>query len=821
MSSASAAFPTDPEDIIAPLVCTDATSGDFDPSRTAAALEERLEQLRELAGKVDGEIEAAEHRVTSARTDSEKSITAHFKGQHEIAARMGQLDQRFKSVSSVAVRIGEQLAALDGLRQRAKDAVRLVRLFDTFNVEEQHFSLPSAFVEAVGAGHNGAIGAASDPASAQREAQLSEAQEQAALLMQQLQAVAAGLEEKRVRGTEDALIRIRSHMQDLTKRFISDFHDNSKTLMQLCDEDSRSNRSPLAMLADASALAQHAKAQAIPQHGAWQQRQQLLARLKHLATILTRLELHDQLSTAYVQSVMLTQFGDDGGMTCDGVQSAQQELAKLYARISSVCTVVQPIIRFVFPPVEAPKAFQKLISRIFEDITCGVQERLHRWLSQLRPDANQLVSTQLADDAVKAQASYLQFLCSAIEQTRELVDQMLTLHLHEHSSSIGAITTKSTTGKPAPLITRNFFTELIDSLFATYLSDAQELELELLNARCRTTIDDVWTSARTTAAAPSGSSELSFETLMSVVLKKSVTTRMLRFSSQAVTRARTMSNSEDSAHTLIVQLFKTSCGFVGETYLCSVAESAIHMLETHTKGHSRAPQQFFQVVRFLGQRVQQLHTALEEDVLPMLQNHPTAQTQCIECKRFITTQLEQHVANGLKIAVEALAKHVEHILSTQDKNDYMPKDDMIDGPTHACQSCIQAISEQYRELKDCLNESEVNLHMFWKNFGKRLSFLLRRHIHKFKINTMGGVVLLMDVDMYRQTVRIFNSTTIDSLFMQLHELVSTVFSLSPENLRAVIRDGQFAAFGCSAEEMQSLVRARVDIPKTELKRIFS
>ena len=86
---------------------------------------------------------------------------------------------------------------------------------------------------------------------------------------------------------------------------------------------------------------------------------------------------------------------------------------------------------------------------------------------------------------------------------------------------------------------------------------------------------------------------------------------------------------------------------------------------------------------------------------------------------------------------------------------------------------------------------------------------------------MGGVVLLMDVDMYRQTVRIFNSTTIDSLFMQLHELVSTVFSLSPENLRAVIRDGQFAAFGCSAEEMQSLVKARVDIPKTELKRIFS
>ena len=599
MSSASAAFPTDPEDIIAPLICTDATSGDFDPSRTAAALEERLEQLRELAGKVDGEIEAAEHRVTSARTDSEKSITAHFKGQHEIAARMGQLDQRFKSVSSVAVRIGEQLAALDGLRQRAKDAVRLVRLFDTFNVEDQHFALPSPFVEAVKAGHDSTVEAASDPVSAQREAQLSEAQEEAALLMQQLQAVAAGLEEKRVRGTEDALLRIRSHMQDLTKRFISDFHDNSKTLMQLCDEDSCSNRSPLAMKADASALAQHAKAQMNPQHGAWQQRQQLLARLKHLATILTRLELHDQLSTAFVQSVMLTQFRTDGGVVCDGVQSAQQELAKLYSRISSVCTVVQPIIRFVLPPVEAPKAFQKLISRMFEDITCGVQERLHRWLSQLRPDANQLVSTQLADDAVKAQASYLQFLCSAIEQTRELVDQMLTLHLHEHamlpasvlaegtaSSSSGA-TPKSTTGKPAPLITRNFFTELTDSLFATYLSDAQELELELLNARCRTTIDDVWTSARATAATPSGSSELSFETLVSVVLKKSVTTRMLRFSSQAVARAQTMSNSEDRAHTLIMQLFKTSCGFVGETYLCGVAESAIHMLETHTKADVR------------------------------------------------------------------------------------------------------------------------------------------------------------------------------------------------------------------------------------------
>ena len=58
-----------------------------------------------------------------------------------------------------------------------------------------------------------------------------------------------------------------------------------------------------------------------------------------------------------------------------------------------------------------------------------MQERLHRWLSQLRPEADQLSGTHLADDAVKAQAAYLQFLCSAIEQTRQLVDEMLVLHL--------------------------------------------------------------------------------------------------------------------------------------------------------------------------------------------------------------------------------------------------------------------------------------------------------------------------------------------------------------------------------------------------------
>jgi exocyst complex component 5 len=728
----------DPDSLIEPIVRSSSRAG-FDPQRTSQELIAALEQLRGMATDVDAQIAKAEQVAAEKQMRSRAKLEAHTRVQRDVFVRMNQLDQRFKQVSSVAVRIGERLGGLDGQRQRATTAMQLADLFDAFNVEDDDFALPQSL-----------------QAGADDEAE-------AAALMQQLEAVAAGLGAP---GTEEAVYHIEQQMQTLKNRLVGEFTDASR----------RRAAAPRDGAAEATAL----------------------ARMRQLSATLLKLDEHEKLYNCYVFSVMETQLAHAANTA-----SVRNELSQLFARIKIVCKREQRVICAVFPPHTAPAVYQRLLSRVFNDDAFGVQARLREWLENPQ---------QHAEDSEEAQSEYLGLLCEAFGQTKALCNSLLRVHephaqpLLPRSAEVMASPAAYQSGAiMSGMVSRDFLEELKASLFSEFFTDSQPREHRLLESRCRHTIAEAWAVVTSGAgsAAEAPLNIVAFEQLLSGVLRQNVTTKVFRSCAEATERAHTMASGEGAQ--FIMLLFKTACSLYGKDYLQPAVARAVELLRQATKGHDQAPLHFFRVVKTLSGRVHQLQTHFEEDVLPKLEHHPTEQTQCLACKRYVTAQLEQSVAQGLKLSVESLIKHVEHRLSAQDKIDYLPKGDLMSlEPTDTCQACIRSIEEQFDEVERCLDASEVDLHVLWKSFGKKLSMVLRKHIRKFKINSLGGVVLTRDIDMYRQTVRRFKSTTVDTLFAQLHELTSIMFSLSAENLRAFLQEGKFN----SIQEDELQVRAR-------------
>ena len=744
----------DPESLMQPIIRSSSKAG-FDPQRTSKELIGALEQLRGMAVDVDAQIAQLEDSAAEKQLHSRSKLEEHSRVQREVFVRMKQLDARFKQVSSVAVRIGERLGGLDGQRQRATTAMQLADLFDAFNVEDDDFELPSSLESCA------------------------DGEAEAAALMQQLEAVAAGLSAP---GTEEAVYRIEQQMQTLKNRLAGDFTEAARQR--------------------AAAMAQGGPAEATA-----------LARMKRLSATLLKLEEHENLYNCYVFSVMETQLAHAANTA-----SARNELSQLFARIKTVCKCEQRVICAVFPPHTAPAVYQRLLSRVFNDDAFGVQARLGEWLANPLQHAEQ-------QDSEEAQSEYLILLCEAFEQTKALCNSLL--HVHEphvqpllapsaEAAGLGGGYEAGTS--VSCMVSRDFLEDLKASLFSELFVDSRTREHRLLKSRCRHTIQEAWMVVTTGTGTEAVPNMVAFEQLLSGVLHQNVTSKVLSSCSQATARAHTMASGEGAE--LIKDLFNTVCSLYGKDYLQPIITRAVELLGQATKGHGKAPLHFFRVVKTLSERVHQLQAHFEEDMLPKLEHHPTEQTLCLECKRYVTAQLEQSVAEGLKLSVESLIDHVEHKLSMQDKTDYLPKGDLMSPePTATCQGCIQSIEEQFDEVDRCLDASEVDLHVLWKSFGKKLSVVLRKHIRKFKINALGGVVLTRDIDMYRQTVRRFKSTTVDTFFAQLHELTSIMFSLSAENLRAFLLEGKFNSI--QEGELQELVKCRQDFTKADLKALFA
>ena len=112
------------------LVLPDGT--DFDPDALAELLRGTLDQLKDMGSEVDKNIADVSRKSKEKNARYQRQVAVHMESLQHSFHSMEQLEMRFNRVGSIAVRIGDNLSDLDGQRQRALDAKKLLKYLDEF-----------------------------------------------------------------------------------------------------------------------------------------------------------------------------------------------------------------------------------------------------------------------------------------------------------------------------------------------------------------------------------------------------------------------------------------------------------------------------------------------------------------------------------------------------------------------------------------------------------------------------------------------------------------------------------------------------------------
>lgn len=122
--------------------------------------------------------------------------------------------------------------------------------------------------------------------------------------------------------------------------------------------------------------------------------------------------------------------------------------------------------------------------------------------------------------------------------------------------------------------------------------------------------------------------------------------------------------------------------------------------------------------------------------------------------------------------------------------------------TKACNLTLIYLHQVFQDVTQCLNGTNI------KNFGNLIALafseLLIAHILKFRINSNGAFALMRDIEGYNEAFSIFE---IPDCFKTLRQ-VSNAFIVAPENLQALVRDGEFDSLETTL--MDQLIRQRSD-----------
>jgi len=159
-------------------------------------------------------------------------------------------------------------------------------------------------------------------------------------------------------------------------------------------------------------------------------------------------------------------------------------------------------------------------------------------------------------------------------------------------------------------------------------------------------------------------------------------------------------------------------------------------------------------------------------------------------------------------ALVAIAWQVSKILSGQNKADFRLRDDELPPdlrPTATCLTVVRYLDAQREEVARCLDGR--NLRSFLTELSARLLRLLVDHVKRFTITGAGGLVLMRDINEYRECVSRFGSPTAVLQHALLTD-VAKIFLVNPENLRSLVEDSDLSSL--DPTEFVDLVRARAD-----------
>ncbi|GAB1597556.1 exocyst complex component 5-like [Argonauta hians] len=205
-----------------------------------------------------------------------------------------------------------------------------------------------------------------------------------------------------------------------------------------------------------------------------------------------------------------------------------------------------------------------------------------------------------------------------------------------------------------------------------------------------------------------------------------------------------------------------------------------------------------------------------DSLVPMVLSSPKHST-CLQRKRELRDQLETKIDLGLDRSISAIIGAIRHILvAEQKKSDFKPDlEANLQMRSEACARTVIFLHSQIENIRLSLDGKNVDVVL--TELGTRFHRLIFEHFQQFQYNSLGGMLVICDVNEYRKAVKEFKIPLINQLFDKLHALCNLLMVV-PETLQQVCTEEPLA--GLDKSVILTFVQLRVDFRSSKLASLL-
>ncbi|KAF8475948.1 exocyst complex component Sec10-like protein [Kalaharituber pfeilii] len=266
--------------------------------------------------------------------------------------------------------------------------------------------------------------------------------------------------------------------------------------------------------------------------------------------------------------------------------------------------------------------------------------------------------------------------------------------------------------------------------------------------------------------------------------------RMLRWLAEAVGRSLELSPTADTPKDVLA-LLNLLIDHMRKTYLETTLDVALEIAEQ--QGTKSEPDlSYFHEIKPATTIMHLMFSFINTALIPLASASLTVRREMTILTNSSIAGLEAKINAIIQKTLDVVLTWIAQLLNKQKKQDYRPKDDDVSLTTLQTPTCLsirQFLERVHTVAKESLDGA--NLDSFLTELGCGLRNLLLEHMKKFQINAAGGLMLTKDIASYHALVKSWSVKEVREGFELLHE-IANLFVVNAGGLKDRLKDSVLA-----------------------------
>ncbi|KAG6854906.1 hypothetical protein C0991_012096 [Blastosporella zonata] len=262
--------------------------------------------------------------------------------------------------------------------------------------------------------------------------------------------------------------------------------------------------------------------------------------------------------------------------------------------------------------------------------------------------------------------------------------------------------------------------------------------------------------------------------------------KMLKWHAEAIGRCVELSPATDNAKNTFA-LLRVLAEAIGNAYIGAAIETAQVRVES-ADPKVEPTLQPLSVIRSVDLICHLWQQYVNTALLPLASSSVTIRREMGVFNNQSVSRLEGGANHLLQRITDSVVAWLSTQLTKQKRNDFNPRDDDLSFArvnTEPCLACCEVL-EKVRDAAS-QNLSGKNLEVFLTEIGVAFHSALLEHLRKFPVSATGGLMLAKDIKSYQDIIGTFGIPALHERFEFIRQL-GNVFLVRPEILRSYITE---------------------------------